>query len=587
MAEVVKGMARHFAQEHSLQHLGPFDLFETFTAYCIVKRFSHDFEPDELRAGGPCDLGIDAYAVIIDGEVMVDPEEIREYIADRKQIQVRFVVIQAKHKIAFDGQTFTKLADGILHVFNLGEELTLRAGKGARRLRECVRVVYEDPRKFEAHGLPRIDVWYASLGRYRPAAHRGHREAAYRRLDNSSLFRLVEVSGAGAAELRSMYRDTAPGVVATLALPDRRRVELPSSPVTGVKRVFIGVVRARDLVNDLLLDEQGDPRAHLYDENLRDFLGMARNTVNQAIAETIADPARHGEFVVLNNGITIVVHSLVAPPDQLVLRGPRVVNGCQTCNVLERNRDKLTDDVLVNVRVIETADPDVVTEIVKATNRQTAIAPDLLNARAGNQQHLEEYCASRPDNREIYFERRLNQYGSSKPRSRVINRRHMIQAYGAMWLGVPHKVSAYRSLSSGKYGPIFAENQDPHLYYVSASAYLNAGRLIGRGVPPQYRPGLFHLVYGLRLLAVGSDVSRLDRNALDTATGQLLDVLWDPDRLQKILETTLLPAIDASVGREGLSGLTAAVRTDLFTERFRRAVLEMPASQRDRLTQAA
>src|SRR5262249_20745951 len=158
-----------------------------------------------------------------------------------------------------------------------------------------------------------------------------------------------------------------PGIVARLALPAARRVELPYIP--GVKQAFVGVVRARELVDGVLLDEHKDRRLHLYDENLRDFLGTVRNPVNSEIEETLANGLRSSQFAVLNNGVTIVVRSLVASPTDILLRGPRVVNGCQTCNVLELNREKLADDVTVNVRVIESSDVEVVSAIVRATNR--------------------------------------------------------------------------------------------------------------------------------------------------------------------------------------------------------------------------
>jgi hypothetical protein len=580
VAQVVEGMARHFAQEHDLQHLGPNELFETFAAYCIVKRYHQDFEPDELRAGGACDLGIDAYAVIIDGEVFTDPAEVKDFLAERRQVQVRFVVIQAKRRQAFDGNAFEKLATGIVHLFS-HEDLSIRAGKGARRLRECVRAIYQDIAKFERNGLPRLDVWYTSLGRYRPAFHRPRREAAYRRLDSSKMFRLVEVAGAGAAELRDAYRDTAPGLVARLALPATRRVELFRIP--GVKRAFIGVVPARDLVDGVLLDEQKDRRLHLYDENLRDFLGTVRNPVNVEIEQTLTDGTRSSQFAVLNNGVTIVTRGLVASPTDILLRGPRVVNGCQTCNVLALNRDKLTDDVMVNVRIIESADSEVLSSIVRATNRQTVINDDVLTARDDFQREVEDFCTSRPRGREVYFERRLQQYGT---RPRVINRRHLVQSYAAMWMDIPDMVGRYVTLSAGKYGPVFEPGHDPMFYYLAAGAYLNVGRLLTHGLPPQYRPARFQLMHGLKLRWFGAGPVRLAADRLDAVCNQMLDVLWDPDQLQTSLES-LLPAVDMSLDEGGLSGLSAAVRTDLFTTRFRRAVLEPPSPERQRWPQVA
>jgi hypothetical protein len=581
VAQVVEGMAQDFASRHGLSDLNQNDLFETFAAYCVVKRYTSDFEPDDLRCGGSCDLGIDAYAVIIDGEVFTDPADVRDYVADRGQIQVRFVVIQAKRRQAFDGITFVKLADAVIHLFG-HEDLSIRAGKGARRLRECVRAIYDDTAKFERYGLPRLDVWYASLGRYRAATHKARREAAYHQLDSSNLFRVVEVYGAGALELRNAYRDTAPELTARLALPSARRVEVPNGD--GVKRVFLGAIRARDLIDGLLLDARGDRRAHLYDENLRDFLGTVRNSVNREIKDTLDDDILSSQFAVLNNGVTIVARGLVASPTDIVLRGPRIVNGCQTCNVLAAHPATLGDHVMVNVRIIETSDEDVVSAIVRATNRQTAIGDDVFSARDSFQREVEDYLTSRAEGRQIYYERRLQQYGS---RPRVINRRHLIQSYAAMWMDIPERVSRYHGLATGKSGPIFADGQDPLQYYLAAAAYVQIGRLFGSGVPPQYRPARFHLMYGLKLASFGPGPVQFSGDRLDAACNVVLNVLWDTERLRNVVGA-LLPAIDRSLDPEvGLSGLTAAVRTEPFTSRFRRTVLELSAPDVQPLLQVA
>jgi hypothetical protein len=370
---------------------------------------------------------------------------------------------------------------------------------------------------------------------------------------------------------------------ATLTLPLNRRIDIPGVP--GVHRTIVGVVSARALVDDLLLDERGDRRLHLYDENVRDYLGTVGNEVNSAITATLQDDVHRRQFPVLNNGVTIVVRSLVdASPKHIVLRGPRVVNGCQTCNVLALNKELLTDDVLVNVRIIETDVPDVVGSIVRATNQQTAMTSDAFDARDGFQKEVEDFCASQPEGTEVYFERRIEQYGA---RARVISRRHLAQAYAAMWLDCPHVVGRYRGLIAGRNGAIFEKGQDPLYYYLAAAAYLNVGRLIQRGVPPQYRPARFQLLYALRLLAFGDQTVTLGGGELDRRSNVLLDVLWDLGRLRSVIEQ-LLPVIDRSLGSGvSLSDLGAEMRTAAFTERFRRALLESPAPEGERWEKAA
>jgi hypothetical protein len=212
----------------------------------------------------------------------------------------------------------------------------------------------------------------------------------------------------------------------------------------------------------------------------------------------------------------------------------------------------------------------------------------MFDGRDTVQQHVEEYCATRVG-REIYFERRLNQYGHRKVKSDVINRRHMIQSYGAMWLGVPQKTFAYRSLASGAHGALFAQDHDALLYHLAGSAYINLSRLTGAGRPivPQYRPAIFHLIYGLKLMVFGAGQMTLRGEALEKAGESVLSVIWDADRLRSVLGALLLPAVDEALVGQSLSELGAATRDDQFTERFRRAVLDRTLVDRQRVQRAA
>lgn len=577
MAQVVEGLARDFASEHGLTHLGPYDLFETFVAYCIVKRYHREFDPDDLRAGGsraggPYDHGIDAYAVIINGRLFTEPSDVEEYVAHQAQLEVRFVVIQAKRRVDFEGDAFTKLATGVERLFG-SDELSVAAGKGARRLRACARAVYANLEKFEVHGLPRIDVWCATLGHYRPRKHRGNRELALKRLQETGLFRFAEVRGAGAVDLRNSYRDDATLMAVKFTMPVTKRVEVPS--IRGATRSLLGVVQASELVDKVLLDDQGVRRPHLFDENLRDFLGTVRYPVNQEIAATLQDDHRKSQFAMLNNGITIVAQVITTDPRDVHLRGPQIVNGCQTCNVLLDNRHLLTNEVLVNVRIIQSTDEDMVSSIVRATNRQTAINGDDLSAGEPFQRHLEDYLATREPGRQIFYQRRVQQYGSSRIRAKVINRRHLTQAYAAAWLGIPQRVTRYVSLIRDYRSDLFESGHDPLPYYVSAVAYLNVDRLFGKGIPAAYRPARFHLLRGLVLLAAGTAQPQPTTPLVEKACDRLAEVLWNSDELLGVVGR-LLPVVDRLLHGGSLAGLDAVVRSEQFSAAFQRAVLELP-----------
>jgi hypothetical protein len=94
---VVKNMLDRFRVEFDLANLSEYALFETFVAYCIIGNlYAHDFDPDQVRFGGPADLGIDAAAIFVNGRLHTDPADVRRAVRDNGIINVHFVIVQAK-----------------------------------------------------------------------------------------------------------------------------------------------------------------------------------------------------------------------------------------------------------------------------------------------------------------------------------------------------------------------------------------------------------------------------------------------------------------------------------------------------------
>ncbi|MFU0171164.1 AIPR family protein, partial [Salmonella enterica] len=72
-------------------------------------------------------------------------------------------------------------------------------------------------------------------------------------------------------------------------------------------------------------------------------------------------------------GITIVSPDVKLQGSILHLENFQIVNGCQTSNVLYECRDSLDDTMMVNLKVVETLNEDVFSELVRATNSQTKV----------------------------------------------------------------------------------------------------------------------------------------------------------------------------------------------------------------------
>jgi hypothetical protein len=160
------------------------------------------------------------------------------------------------------------------------------------------------------------------------------------------------------------------------------------------RRVLIGKVHVREIKE--LFDRHGDL---LLERNIRRYLGLHDNRVNQAIRTTLTDPARRSNFYFYNNGITAICdkfrhNALQGKNHVLDVEGLQVINGGQTCktiqNTLSESMIDESSQAFVLLRLYEVqATEDIVNEITYATNSQNPV--DLRDLRSNNelQQRLE------------------------------------------------------------------------------------------------------------------------------------------------------------------------------------------------------
>ncbi len=112
----------------------------------------------------------------------------------------------------------------------------------------------------------------------------------------------------------------------------------------------------------------------LFSANVRDYLGSrqtARN-INRQIERTALEQPRN--FLVYNNGITILTYGIHIEDNKLILSGIAVINGAQTTGSLAQavNRGEISKAVVL-VRAIKCNDPTLVDEIIRYNNTQNPI----------------------------------------------------------------------------------------------------------------------------------------------------------------------------------------------------------------------
>ncbi len=167
-------------------------------------------------------------------------------------------------------------------------------------------------------------------------------------------------------------------------------------------RVMVGRVTVSEIA--ALFNRHGD---RLLERNIRRFLGLQGNRVNQGIAQTLNDNADRPNFYFYNNGITIVctkfAHSGASQSRDFTVQidGLQIINGGQTCKTIQDTLSKmgtLPQDIgraSVMVRIYELPDnaQGMVRNITYATNSQNPVDLRDLRSNDDKQRSLEAAVA--------------------------------------------------------------------------------------------------------------------------------------------------------------------------------------------------
>lgn len=226
------------------------------------------------------------------------------------------------------------------------------------------------------------------------------------------------------------------------------------------KRVLIGKVNVTEIAK--MFQAHGDG---LLEKNIRRYLGLNRNRVNEAIQETLLGE-RKDNFYFKNNGITMICkkfsyNALQEKNWDIVAEDIQIINGGQTCKTIEHTvNDNLTKDftqVFVLIRLYELSDSNednesLINEITLATNSQNPVDLSDLRANDNIQRTLET------DIKELGYNYRRKKDIASTTES-IIPLSVAAQAVYSIWKSKPHvakfkRKELFGSLYDDVYRPI-------------------------------------------------------------------------------------------------------------------------------------
>ncbi len=170
--------------------------------------------------------------------------------------------------------------------------------------------------------------------------------------------------------------------------------------------------------------------------------------------------------------------------------------------VLSKNQNPRIQDLRIPIKLIVTDDDEVKNKITVATNSQTAIRREQLQAMTDFQKQLEQFYNTIAGDGRLYYERRNKQYQSdnSVVKARIITVQVQIKSFGSIFLSIPHRVTSYfgtvvkQNIETER--PTIFNPQHKHiLYYTSGLAFYRLDSFFrSRAIDARYRKVKFFLL---------------------------------------------------------------------------------------------
>ena len=334
--------------------------FERFVNFNIISTlYPREIDIEDLSTGGGNDLALDGVAIVVNGNIIKNEEEI-DFLCERNgTLDVTFALIQSKSSPKFKGEQVGNFIFGVKSFFD--DKASISENDKIKHLREIKEKIYRHSIDFEQN--PELKLFFVTTGNWKePEQIVGKVRRELRELDERSLFRNdAEVEFYDAERLKSTFREISRKTVKEI--PFNNHVALPDMPKDlNVRQSFIGSIPVRSYL-ELITNNDSKLSKGLFYDNVRDYQGF--NKVNKEINETLKSSMNQALLPLLNNGITIISKKVEKIGSKLKLTDFQIVNGCQSSHVLFNNKSIISEDTHIVLKVIDTTDQDVTIVPVK------------------------------------------------------------------------------------------------------------------------------------------------------------------------------------------------------------------------------
>jgi len=508
MDRITKQLLSDFLKDQEIPTTSEAEDFEKFCNYTVLSNeYNKTFDVNSVTVGAGSDTGIDGIAIIVNGHLVEDTDEIDDLLKSNGYLDVTYIFIQSKTSSYFDTKEMHAFYFGVNDFFSDSPQLP--RNDDIKKYAEISELILSHASDFKEN--PKCKTYFITTGVINEDANiNAVVKSSQDGLKSYNLFESIEPNVIGANELGKLYRKTKNPITSTFIFTNK--VILPE--IEGINQSYYGVLPFSEF-KKLLIDDNGNIQS-IFDDNVRDFQG-ANNPVNKSISETL-ECDNPNLFSVLNNGVAIVANSIKTSGNTFTVTDYQIVNGCQTSNVLYEHKHIIgIENISIPLRLIVTDNEDVKSKITVSTNNQTAIKKEQLAAMSDFQKNLEHYYSSITGEGRLYYERRAKQYNSDRNvvKRKIITVSTQIKSFSSMFNKNPHLVTSYfGSLvkNMGESGSkIFEQDHQFASYYMAGLAFYRMDSLFNSGyIDNKYKKVKFYLTMLVPMIASEDDFPPLN-----------------------------------------------------------------------------
>jgi len=524
---LLNGLFKKFKEDNELENVSDSDAFEMFAAKLVLKDDLTEQSALSDLLLDPSTPGVDVALLEVNGELVWNVSDAEEICSGTGRLVVALHFVQAKSSEKMPST----------EILNMGE-VVVRSLKGdapsgypkLQGVADALQYMFADHATKMQNPRPSVHLHFVTAANAAAVADEStqqRRGVVEKQLSELPFLGEVTVVAEGAVQLVEASRKKVAANEADIVL--EKSINLPSMP--GIEQAILGLISLDQLLL-LIRNDDASLNERVFYDNVRGFQG-ADNPVNGRIQETLKSPGSR-MLPVLNNGVTVVASQYAPRPgDEVRLSGYQIVNGCQTSHCVHLVADELDDPSAIQlpIRVIVTDDAEVATEIIRATNSQTAVNDSDLVALTSFQKNLEEFYQLDPLGTGLAYERRSGQFlNSSVPRTRVVTIREQMRALAGTFLNLPHLATRYPKDLYEKIGEeIFAPDHRHDPYAAAAYAAYRLESAFRTALDPKLKPLRYHILMAHKYLTLRTDSARLNDGQVIKQSQKIVDSLRGPD----------------------------------------------------------